>query len=142
MDAIRDLAAAVLLLASSAATGHAVGQPPSAARGRSIVIEMVTKNGGASFAFQPADVNAQPADTLHFVDEADMPHNVHFKTHPPGARIGDIAVGPYVTAKGQTYDIVINSRFTPGRYEFVCDPHEALGMRGVLTVTGAPNPSE
>jgi len=140
MKAIRDLTSAVLLLASLAPAGQAVGQTPSAVHGRSIVIEMVTKSGGASFAFKPAEVTAQHGDTLRFVNDAVMPHNIHFKTHPAGARITDIEVGPCVTAKGQTYDVVIDGRFTPGRYEFVCDPHEALGMRGVLTVTGAPAP--
>lgn len=38
------------------------------------------------------------------------------------------------TAKGQTYDVVIDARFTDGKYDFVCDPHEALGMHGILTI--------
>ena len=51
-----------------------------------------------------------------------------------GAKLGAAATGPYLTAKGQTYDLVIDARFTEGRYEFVCEPHEAIGMKGTLVV--------
>jgi plastocyanin len=42
--------------------------------------------------------------------------------------------GPYVTQKGQTYELRIDEHFPPGRYEFVCQPHQAFGMKGTLVV--------
>ena len=64
-------------------------------------------------------------------------HNVHFKTQPKGARLGAAAISPYLTTKGQTYNIVVDSRFAEGTYEIVCDPHETIGMHAFLIVQGA-----
>ena len=124
-------ASVAALFAASAAAG---AQASSAARPHVIVVKLAVKAGSAPYTFEPANVVAARGDTLRFVDEEAVPHNVHFKTHPSGAKLGGIAVGPYVTSKGQTYDVVIDSRCTDGKYEFVCDPHEMLGMKGVLTV--------
>ena len=95
---------------------------------------MVMKGGSVPYAFEPANVTAQHGDTLRFVEDAGVMHNVRFKSHPSSARLGAATTGPYLTNKGQTYDLVIDTRFTDGKYEYVCDPHELLGMRGVLTV--------
>lgn len=110
------------------------GQRSAPARGHVIVIKLVTKAGSVPYAFEPANITARNGDTLRFVEGAGPMHNVHFKSHPAGAKLGAATVGPYLTAKGQTYDVVIDARFTSGKYEFVCDPHEALGMVGTLTV--------
>lgn len=88
------------------------------------------------YAFEPSNVAAQRGDTVRFVEDAGVMHNVHFKTHPRDSKLGGIATGPYLTAKGQTYDVIIDQRFTDGAYTFVCDPHELLGMHGTLTVQG------
>jgi len=61
-------------------------------------------------------------------------HDVHFTKQASGAKLGGAVTGPYLTTKGQTYDLVINARFAEGRYEFVCEPHEALGMKGTLVI--------
>lgn len=127
------LASSALLLAGVSASGQ--GAAPAQAHHRAIVVRLVTTAGGITpFAFEPANIVAQPGDTVRFVDGADMMHNVHFTRVPSGAHLGSAAVGPYLTNTGQTYAIVIDSRFAPGRYEFVCDPHATLGMRGTLTV--------
>ena len=102
--------------------------------GHLVVVRLVMQAGNIPFAFEPASVTAQQGDTLRFVEDAAAMHNVRFKSHPAGARLGAATAGPYLTAKGQQYDLVVDARFTDGRYEFVCDPHEMIGMRGVLTV--------
>ena len=109
-------------------------QSASADRGHVVVVKLVMRGGTMPFAFEPASVIVQRGDTLRFVEDAGVMHNVHFKSHPDGARLGAAAAGPYLTNKGQAYTLVIDARFTDGRYEFVCDPHELLGMKGVLTV--------
>ena len=125
------MASIVALLASSLAAG---AQGAAAGTPHVILVKLVAKPGSTPYAFDPANITAVRGDTLRFVDEEAVPHNVHFKSHPNGAKLGAITVGPYVTNKGQTYDIVIDDRFTAGKYDFVCDPHEMLGMRGTLTV--------
>ena len=114
------------------------GQSVSPGTGHLVVVKLVMKSGSVPYAFEPANVAVQHGDTLRFMEDAGAIHNVHFKTHPNGARLGAAASGPYLTSKGQTYDLVIDARFTDGRYEYVCDPHEMIGMHGVLTVESGP----
>lgn len=100
-----------------------------------IVVKLVELPGNKMpFGFEPASFTAQRGDTIEFVQFANTMHNVHFKTEPKGARLGSAAISPYLVAKGQTYEIVVDSRFAVGTYELVCDPHEMLGMHGMLTV--------
>lgn len=66
-------------------------------------------------------------------------HNVHFKTAPKGAKLGSAAMSQYLTTKGQSYSLVVDSRFVDGTYEIVCDPHEMIGMHAFLSVVGAPS---
>lgn len=113
-------------------------QTASTVQGHLVVVKLVMRSGSVPFAFEPAYATVQRGDTLRFVEEAGVMHNVHFKSHPDGARLGSAATGPYLTNKGQTYSLVIDARFTDGKYEFVCDPHEMLGMRGVLMVETPP----
>lgn len=101
-----------------------------------IVITLVDRPGAVPFVFEPARFTAQRGDTLRFVQGSTTMHNVRFKTQAKGAKLGAVAIGPYLTAKGQTHDIVVDSRFVEGTYELVCDPHETIGMHGTLTVLG------
>ena len=110
------------------------GQSATPAGGRVIIVKLVVKAGAVPYVFEPANITAERGDTLRFVNEADVPHDVHFESHPAGAKLGATTVGPYLTTKGQTYDVVVDARFTDGKYAFVCDPHEMLGMRGTLTI--------
>ena len=105
----------------------------SAQAGHLILVKMVDKPN-AQFAFEPAAIVAQHGDTVRFVQASSAPHNVHFEKLPKGAKLGDAATGPYIIGDGKTYDLIIGSRFADGAYQFVCDPHQGVGMRGTLTV--------
>lgn len=98
-----------------------------------ILVKMVDKPN-AQFGFEPATIAAARGDTVRFLQASSAPHNVHFEKTPKGAKLGSAASGPYLIGQGKTYDLVIDARFTDGTYEFVCDPHESVGMRGTLTV--------
>lgn len=98
-----------------------------------VLVKMVDKPN-AQFAFEPAAVVAQRGDTVRFIQSSSAPHNVHFEKTPKGSKLGAATSGPYLIGQGKTYDLVIDARFTDGTYEFVCDPHESMGMRGTLTV--------
>jgi plastocyanin len=98
-----------------------------------IVVKMVDKPG-SQFAFEPSAISAQRGDTVRFLQSSSAPHNVHFEKTPKGAKLGAATTGPYLIGTGKTDDLVIDARFTDGNYEFVCDPHESVGMHGTLTV--------
>ncbi len=97
------------------------------------MVKMVGKPGG-QFAFEPAAFSVQRGDTVRFVQASTAPHNVHFKKFPKGAKLGSAASGRYVIGPGATYDLVVDTRFVDGTYQFICDPHESVGMQGTLTV--------
>lgn len=119
----------VLVLAAPARAQGAASRPA-----HMVTVKLVDKGGSTPYAFEPANVAVQSGDTLRFLEAAGVVHNVRFKSHPNGARLGSATTGPYLTTTGQTYDLVIDGRFAAGKYEFVCDPHEMMGMKGVLTV--------
>jgi plastocyanin len=124
------------LVAMLALSVGANGQ--NAARGpHTIVVKLVDKGGAIPYAFEPAIAVAQRGDTVRFIETAGVMHNVHFTKQARGANLGRAAAGPYLTTKGQTYDVVIDGRFAEGTYEYVCDPHAAIGMKGTLVVKSA-----
>jgi plastocyanin len=128
------LTASLATLVALSAT--AKGQSAVPAGPHMIIVRLIDKGVGAKpFAFEPASVVAQHGDTVRFLEAADVMHNVRFTKHAPGAHLGGAETGPYLTAKGQKYDLVIDKRFTDGTYEYVCDPHAAIGMKGTLVVT-------
>lgn len=121
------------LVALIAVSGRANAQATTTAP-HMIVVKLVAKAGAMPFGFEPAIVVAQRGDTVRFVEAASAMHDVHFTKQAPGAKLGAAATGPYLTTKGETYDLLIDGRFTPGTYEYVCEPHEAIGMKGTLVV--------
>jgi plastocyanin len=121
------IVAVALLLLMPAARSRAQSVP------HLVLVTMVDKPNG-QFAFEPAAISAQHGDTVRFLQSSTAPHNVHFEKMPKGARLGAAASGPYLIGRGKAYDLVIDTRFVDGAYEFVCDPHEGVGMRGTLSV--------
>jgi plastocyanin len=121
----------ILVLAFAAvqrpATAHAQTTP------HLIVVKLVDAPN-QQYAFEPATISAQRGDTVRFVQHSTAPHDVAFRTTPKGAKLGAASTSPYLTADGQTYDLVIDDRFVDGTYAFVCEPHESTGMHGTLTV--------
>lgn len=115
-------------------SARASSQTPAAPGPHTIVVRLVDRTGPVPYAFEPANVIAQRGDTVRFTQTAAVMHNVRFTKQAPGAKLGAAASGPYLTTKGQTYNVVIDKRFTDGTYEYVCDPHAAVGMKGTLIV--------
>ena len=118
-------------------SARANAQSTSAAGPHTIVVKLVEKGGSMPYAFDPASSVVARGDTVRFMEAAAVIHNVRFTKVAPGAKLGASATGPYLSTKGQTYDVVIDQRFTDGTYEFVCDPHAAIGMKGTLVVKGS-----
>lgn len=118
------------------ARGNAQASPPVAPH--LVVIKLVEDTKSAHpYAFLPTTSTVERGDTVRFLQVADTPHDVRFTKVPAGARI-PLAASPMLVTRGDKYDLVIDERFPNGVYAFVCDPHEALGMKGTLTVAPGP----
>ena len=137
--ALFTFALVVARIAPAAAQEHGSSATPAARH--TIEIKLVEQPGPKPYGFEPATIVAHRGDTLRFVQAASALHDVHFKVQPKGARLGAAATSQYLTAKGQTYVLVVDSRFADGTYEIVCDPHESIGMHAFLTVTTADGPA-
>jgi plastocyanin len=98
-------------------------------------VQMVTTQGGASGEFQPKTLNVKKGDVVRWtMAESGIPHNVSFSqadSNPAG--FTPPADSPLYTNAGETYELKID--FAPGTYNYVCVPHEMMGMVGTITVT-------
>jgi plastocyanin len=129
MKPLMAVSLAALLVLSARANGQTASSGP-----HMIVVKLVETGKAMPYAFEPAMAVAQRGDTLRFTEAAGVMHNVHFTKEAPGSKLGRAETGPYLMAKGQTYDLVIDGRFAVGTYEYVCQPHEMIGMKGTLVV--------
>ena len=101
-----------------------------------VVVQLVVRNDpSVPFAFEPSVVQVQRGDTIRFTETANAVHNVRFIKQASGAKLGAAAVGPFLSKVGDTYSLVIDRRFADGKYEYVCDPHQMLGMKGTMVVS-------
>ena len=77
--------------------------------------------------FDPKDVTVAAGETITFMNNEAVPHDVH-KSSGPGE---DFASGPSGgMQEGDTFELTLDQ---PGKYEYVCDVH-APGMSGTITV--------
>jgi plastocyanin len=130
--------AVTLLLAEAIAPAAAAAQDsaattPAPANPHLHLVAMVER-GQYGIPFDPQRTAAALGDTVRFVQQGALPHNVMFRSVPNGADLGSAAEGPLLTARGAAYDVVLDRRFVPGKYLFVCVPHETMGMAGLLYV--------
>lgn len=125
---------AAIILTVVLACARASAQAAPAVAAHLVVVKLVEDAKSAHpYAFVPTTVTVTRGDTVRFLQVADTPHDVRFTRIPPGAKIG-LSTSPMLVARGDKYELVIDARFPNGVYAFVCDPHEALGMKGTLTV--------
>lgn len=86
------------------------------------------------YTYEPAELTVNPGDTVRFIQEGTMPHNVQFTGMPQGVDLGAAVMGPYLLTVGDTYDLVIGEGFSTGSYDYVCTPHASLDMKGSIQV--------
>jgi halocyanin-like protein len=112
------------------------------ARGESETVVTVGANGnGGTFAFAPANLWIDPGTTVVF-EWTSNTHNVLFETRPEGATVQGHEP---IEDSGFSFEATVE---TPGMYEYFCEPHRSLGMKGgiavgdeVPTATPAPPPT-
>ena len=82
-----------------------------------------------AFKFDKSTLTAAAGKvTLELTNSESIQHNVAIKD----ADGKELAAGEIVGDKGVS---TITVDLKPGTYEYYCTPHEALGMKGTLTVT-------
>ena len=98
-------------------------------------VQMVTTQGGASGEFQPKTLTVKKGDVVRWtMAESGVPHNVSFAQgdgNPAG--FTPPVDSPFLAQAGQTFELKID--MAPGTYNYVCVPHEMMGMTGSLTVS-------
>ena len=118
--------------------GLVVTSAPVQAQGPSapsniVDVELVDVSS-TQFAFSPAKITVKRGDVIRFTQTRVNAHNIEFKGFPAGVDLGDIRVGPYMMTPGQVYEVKVDARFAPGTYDYVCTPHESMGMKGQIVV--------
>ena len=111
--------------ASASATTASAVDPT----GKVIKIEMSSNEKGNFFA--PNDIEAHRGDVLQFVLKTGV-HNVHFLPDSNPGKTNLPAASDFLQLPGQTWDYLV--ALAPGKYQFQCDPHAALGMMAKLEV--------
>ena len=114
----------------SAKTTPAAGAAPEAkATGRVITVTLTTDEKGSYFT--PSTIEASPGDVVRFTLKSGV-HNVSFPDSLNTVKEGLPKSSDFLQIPGQEYDLTVSMR--PGTYQFHCDPHAALGMKGQLVV--------
>lgn len=128
----------VLALGAAAFAKPAATPPPATIRVRML-------QQGSQYKYDPANFTVRPGDIVEFVNVSGFPHNVQFDPTkiPQGAqaflqramtnRMGTALGNQMMTRPNEIYRI--NFTGAPlGVYNYFCLPHQALGMKGVITV--------
>jgi plastocyanin len=100
---------------------------------------------GSTYKYDPATITAKAGDVIKFHNKSGGPHNVAFDGAgiPSGsaaavdAALGANKMGPLTGALLVEPNAVFTfstAGLPAGTYNFHCTPHQALGMKGVLTV--------
>ena len=96
------------------------------------------------YRFEPADITIKSGDAIDFVMISGGPHNVAFDpaTVPADSKaqldanmdnkISELS-SPMLMNPNEHYVISFGG-VKPGKYDFHCTPHLAMGMKGTITV--------
>ena len=74
--------------------------------------------------FLPGEVDAVPGTRIRWVNREAMEHTVTPQGHNAWTRA-------VLNQPGQTFVVVMNN---PGEFPYFCEPHQAVGMTGVLVI--------
>jgi len=126
--------------ATPAPAAGAVAKVP--ATGQTVTIKMIGDDKG--YRFDPANVTIKPGDAVKFVMVSGGPHNVAFDpaTVPADSKaqldanmdqkLSELS-SPNLMNPNEEYLISFGG-VKPGKYDFHCTPHLAMGMKGTITV--------
>jgi len=128
--------------ATTAATPStpATGAPAAPVTGTVHEVKMLGDDKG--YRYEPADITIKAGDAIKWVMVSGGPHNVTFQNVPADVRaqlsanmpnqMSDLS-SPMLLNANETYQISF-AGVKPGKYEYICTPHMATGMKGTVTV--------
>lgn len=149
-NATTDTAATTTPAAAPATTGATTAAAPTAAAGtaapvtgKTVDIKMLQDAQG-NYRFDPANVTIKSGDAVKFTMVSGGPHNVTFDPATvPAAGKAQLTANmpqqaselssPMMMNPNESYTISFG-KVAPGKYEFHCTPHLAMGMKGSITV--------
>jgi plastocyanin len=105
----------------------------------------VKMTGDASgYKFEPANTTIKQGDAVKFIMVSGGPHNVTFQNvtdaaakaqldaNMQGAKMGELS-SQMLMAPNEAY-VVSFAKVPAGTYNFICTPHQAMNMKGAITV--------
>lgn len=112
------------------------------ATGTTHEVKMIGDASG--YKFEPANITVKAGDAVKFTMVSGGPHNVAFQNvadaavkaqldaNMTGTKMGELA-GPMMMQAAESYTVSF-ANIKPGAYEYICTPHAAMNMKGVVTV--------
>ncbi|MEO6527150.1 MAG: plastocyanin/azurin family copper-binding protein [Gemmatimonadaceae bacterium] len=128
--------------APAPAAGAAGAATAAPATGKTHEVKM--SGDATGYKFEPANITVKQGDAIKFIMVSGGPHNVTFQNvadaavraqldaNMPGQKMGE-ASGPMVMTPNEAY-VVSFAKVPAGKYDYICTPHAAMNMKGVVTV--------
>ena len=123
-------------------TATTMGSTAAAAPITGTVHEVKMIGDGTTYKFDPANITIKQGDGIKWVMVSGGPHNVAFIDTPAAAKSQLSAnmqnqmkelTSPMMMTPNETY-IVSFANVPAGTYNYHCEPHAAMGMKGSITV--------
>ena len=125
-----------------AATPAAGAVAPAAATGTTHEVKMTGDATG--YKFEPANITIKQGDAIKWIMVSGGPHNVSFTgiadaaaksqldANMSGAKMGEL-MSPMMMQPNEAYTVSF-ANVPAGKYDYICTPHAAMNMKGVVTV--------
>ena len=108
--------------------------------GKTVEVKMI--GDGSTYKFDPANVTIKAGDGIKWIMVSGGPHNVAFIDTPAAAQAQLSAnmpnqmkemTSPMMMTANETYTTSL-ANVPAGTYNYHCEPHAAMGMKGSVTV--------
>ena len=133
-----DTAAAPATTTTATTAGSSTAAAPIT--GKTYEVKMI--GDGSTYKFDPAELTIKQGDGVKWIMVSGGPHNVAFLDTPAAAQAQLSAnmpqqmkelTSPMMMTANETY-IVSFGNVPAGTYNYHCEPHAAMGMKGKITV--------
>ena len=133
-----DSAAAPATTTTATTAGSTAAMAPIT--GKTYEVKMI--GDGTTYKFDPAETTIKQGDGVKFIMTTGGPHNVAFIDTPAAAQAQLSAnmpnqmkelTSPMMMTANETYTVSF-ANVPAGTYNFHCEPHAAMGMKGAIKV--------